>query len=167
MRDWRREWWIAFMIEKTMTDIVERLRWCGKELADHYSHAAIFDQAADEIERLRQRVEFVPSYKVRCDALEEAAKVATSFLVGDEDDSEDEDYVADSDIGDDDVAGAKPRSGRVYRKHYSVKATARELRMSERRVRRAMKNDEIRFVNFGGRAVIPGSEVQRLSESMT
>src|SRR6476469_1631033 len=33
-----------------------------------------------------------------------------------------------------------------YRKHYSVKATARELRMSERRVRRAMDDQEIRFV---------------------
>ena len=30
-----------------------------------------------------------------------------------------------------------------------------------------MDDQEIRFVMFGGRAVIPGSEVQRLSEAMT
>ena len=36
-----------------MTDIVERLRYCGKQLEDRYSGAAILDEAADEIERLQ------------------------------------------------------------------------------------------------------------------
>jgi hypothetical protein len=55
-----------------VSDIVERLR-AVIPIAEIIAER---NAAADEIERLRKRVEFVPSYVVRCDALEEAAKVA-------------------------------------------------------------------------------------------
>lgn len=64
------------------------------------------------------------------------------------------------------MAGEQETLDRKYRPHYSVKATARELQTSERRVRKAMQEGELRFVMFGGRPIIPGSEVQRIAEAV-
>jgi hypothetical protein len=57
-------------------------------------------------------------------------------------------------------------AAREFKPHYSVKATARELKTSERRVRKAMEQGDLRYVMFGGRPIIPGSEVQRLAEAV-
>jgi hypothetical protein len=52
-----------------------------------------------------------------------------------------------------------------FKPHYSVKATAAVLRTSERRIRKAMAEGDLRYVMFGGRPIIPGSEVQRVAEA--